>query len=96
MRRREAPSGFMPHPSAASGRTPAGGARRGPEKIISGYYAWNGRRCAESLVEGGRRNRSGRISGGRTTEGRVAKLGDERAAVTESTLGVCTALRTRR
>lgn len=60
-----------------------------PEKIISGYYAWNGRHCAESLIEG---DEEMGAEGWRE----VAKPGRRDAEVTKSSLDICAALKTRR
>jgi len=52
MRQREHPSDLYPsrrwRPAAPRWWRPTW-----PEKIISGYYAWNGRRCVESGGGGG-------------------------------------------
>jgi hypothetical protein len=81
MRQREAPSGFMPHPSAASGRTPAGGARHGPRKLLAVITRGTADAALKASSRGTKKRERKDDGGGCETRGRDA-------AVTESTLPV--------
>lgn len=109
MRRARTPSGFI-YPATVSGvrSHPRCWRPTWPEKIISGYYAWNGERNAlkASSPKGDEEMAAERRGRGAV----LAKLGDEtNAGLTErkrerekeggereSTLSVCAVLRTRR